>query len=256
MDSCNSAMAAIRPEGEILTASGWESVTSANLASSFTRFVIDELTALNGRAIAVCDLHAKLMDNALRTNMSATPIHKSNFNYPSVVIHKIGSREAQDLNRVPRTTAAKVLITVSISFNDLPNINEWKNWLTSNMPTDINNIEIVAHWNSASRTVLVSLPIQVWDYLRENPAYSFVSFMQGEVEVFRPSTPQYPVITTQSQSALTPKGKENVRPSGSGRNVGPPPPPSPIAPHMMALRPRPSSQNPPQSPAPGSSGRR
>lgn len=66
-------MAAIKVEGEMLTTSGWESIASANLASSFTRHLIDELDSLKGRSIAVCDLH----ENVSERHNEADGIHSN-----------------------------------------------------------------------------------------------------------------------------------------------------------------------------------
>ncbi len=183
MDSCFSGMSMIKPEGEILCATGWETTTPTTLNRSFTRFLIDEIQQVGGRAITASSLHANLLSRALSNNMSATPIHRTNGEYPSVLLHKIGSREAQQLVRMPQRQLAKVLITVSVSNNTLPSLKDWAEWLTTNMPTDINNVEIVANWNSASRTALVSVPIEIWDYLRDDPAYAFVSYVMDQVVI-------------------------------------------------------------------------
>lgn len=191
-------MAGIRPDGEMLTAFGWESQTSASLTSSITQIMIDEIKSLNGRALTAVNLHAIMLTNALKNNMIATPMHRHNLDYPSVLFHKIGSCEAQELVRAPRTSAVKVLITVSISNDVLTSSDAWSNWLTANMLTDIRDIEIVARWNAAaaSCTTLISVPIQLWAYLKDNPAYNFVSFILGEVQVpcLPPSQP--PPATT------------------------------------------------------------
>lgn len=181
MDSCNSAMAGIHPDGEILTAAGWESTASSAL--SFTRILIDEINSLNGRAFTASDLHSMMVTRAFQNKISATPIHKTDMSRPSVLFHKIGTREARELARAPQTNPAKVLITVSIEKYHLPNIHEWTKWLTDKMPTDLKDIEVVAHWTSSSGVALVSIPIQVWDYLRDDSAYSFISFLFGKVHI-------------------------------------------------------------------------
>ena len=214
MDSCNSAMAGIRPDGEILTAAGWESVTPASLTFSFTQILINEIKAQNGRAFAACDLHSNLMTNAITNNMRATPIHKTNLNHPSVLFHKIGSREARELIRAPQGSTARVLIAVSITRSTLPNVKEWKEWLSSNMPPGIRDIEIVAHWESSSRTSLVCVPVQVWDYLKDHPAYNFVSFVLGDVSIGLPPPPEPAPLAAQAQRAS--KAKENMPPGSPG----------------------------------------
>ena len=234
MDTYNSAMAEIRPDGEILTAAGWKPSTSANSAFRFTQILIDEIKALNGRAITACDLHANLLTNALKNNMDATPIHKANMNNSSVLIHKIGTREARDLIQAPLNNLARVLITVSIAANKIPNVNDWDKWLSAIMPTGIRDVEIIANWNSSSRTILVCIPIQIWDYLRDDPSYSFVSFILGDVNIGLPPPPEA------IQGRSTSKAKENVPPRGStGPNVGDRP--SSSGGPLLPIRPQPGA---------------
>ena len=127
-------MAGIEPDGEILAAAGWESGTPTNLTTCFTRHLIDEIRAKNGQAFTACELHANLMTNALKSNLRSTPIHRANLKYPSVLFHKIGTRRAGEVVRASQNAAARVLITVSVAQDRLPDVNEWRTWMTSNMP--------------------------------------------------------------------------------------------------------------------------
>ena len=183
-------MAGIRPDGEVLTATGWESTTSTSTATSFTRVLIDEIKTLNGRAFTACDLHSMMLTRAFKNNISATPIHKADIKCPSVLFHKIGTREAQELTRASLDDTAKVLIMVFIEKYQLLDIHQWIKWLTANLPTDLRDIEVVAHWTSSSGVTLVSVPVQVWDFLRNDPAYNFVSFVLGKMHIGLPSPPR------------------------------------------------------------------
>lgn len=185
-------MAGIHPDGEILTATGWESTTPASTATSFTRVMIDEIKSLNGRAFTASDLHSMMLTRAFLNQIPATPIHKADMSCPSVLFHKIGTREARELARASLTNSAKVLITVSIEKYHLANIDEWTKWFTANLPTDLRDVEVVAHWTSSSGVALVSVPIQVWNYLRDDSAYHFISFLLGKVHVGLPSPPPQP----------------------------------------------------------------
>ncbi len=212
MDSCNSAMAGIKADGEVLAAAGWESTTPVNMQQSFSRILIDEIQLQNGRSFTACELHASLMTGALVNNMGSTPIHKANVRHPSVLFHKIGTREAQQLVRATSTPAARVLITVSVASDVLPDHKQWKEWLTNHMPPHIRDIEIEAHWNGGSRTALVSIPIQLWDYLQNDPAYSYVSFVVGDVHPGYPSSEPAPLALRSQPAASL---KENIRPQSS-----------------------------------------
>jgi hypothetical protein len=205
-------MAGIKPDGEVLTAAGWESTTSANMQQSFSRILIDEIQLLNGRSFTACDLYASMMTRALINNIESTPIHKANVDHPSVLFHRIGTREAQQLVRATPTPAAKVLITVSVASDVLSNHDQWKEWLTKHMPPHIRDIEIEAFWNGGSGTALVSIPIQLWDYLQNDPAYNFVSFVLGDIHPGYPTSEPAP-LSLRSQPAAS--LKENIRPQSS-----------------------------------------
>lgn len=194
-----------------------------------------------------------MFQNDITRQMESTPIYGANREHPSILIHRIGSREAQQLVRAPRTTAAKVSMTVSVSSDALPSVDAWKNWLTSNMPNDIKDVEIVGHWRSSSRTVLVAVPIQIWHYIKDHPAYNFVSFLLGEVQIFKPTAPPLSFGSGPSPSAPPPRwGKERRTCGQRPRRETWAPPPSSPPPHMLALRQQPSSSNRKQ-PGPGSS---
>lgn len=249
MDSCNSAMAGIHPHGEILTASGWESTTPAAAASSFTRVLIDEIRSLNGRSFTASDLHSMIMTWAFSNNISATPIHKANVKCPSVLIHKVGTQEARKLARASLNNTAKVLITVSIEKCSVPDVDEWGEWLTAHMPPDFRDIEIVAHWTSSSSavTLLVSVPVQVWTFLQDHPAYSFVSFVHGKVHHGLPPPPQPSASTVQQQGADL--RKENIPPQSlPARPAG-----QPSSPFTAHLRPRTQLEDQQKQGRPGSS---
>jgi hypothetical protein len=125
MDSCSSAMAGIGAVGEVLVAAGWEGTTPASPSSSFTKILIDEINAFAGCSFTASQLYQNLMSNAVRNNMAATPIHKANLDIPSVLVHKIGTREAQSLIRQPQRNPVKVLITVALAGSKIPNKDDW-----------------------------------------------------------------------------------------------------------------------------------
>ena len=71
LDSCNAAMAGIKAHGEILAASGWETITPVWLRRIITRFLIDEFTQAEERAFTASQLHPRLMGNNIIRNMTA-----------------------------------------------------------------------------------------------------------------------------------------------------------------------------------------
>lgn len=55
----------------------------------------------------------------------------------------------------------------------------WCNWVRS-APDGIKDISVQGIYKSLSTLVLISIPVVVWDILPDNPAYSFVGFVQSE----------------------------------------------------------------------------
>lgn len=183
LDSCNAAMAGIKGHSEVLTASGWETTTSASLNQSFTRFLIDEFTAANGRALTAAQLHSRLMGNEIVRNMSATPIHVAHPDgKPSVLFHKILGRDARDNQLMPQEIAGKVVLKVSVlGRGSIPNAGEWAEWLSTNMPPDIRDIELLDQYESTSVCLLVAVPVVLWDYLPPRAGYEYVSRYWGPI---------------------------------------------------------------------------
>lgn len=196
-------MAGIRPDGEILTAGGRESVISAGSESGLTSMLIEEIVGQNGRPFTACDLHANLLTKALRQNINLAPIHKApaDFTHPSVLFHKIQSHEVQEPARPLRSSTARVLMTVSIRASTLPLVDDWKKWLSRNIPPDVNIIEFMAHWEESTRIILVSIPIHVWNYIKDDPGYSFVSFIMGDMNIRHPFHPESMPLEIQNSPA-------------------------------------------------------
>ncbi|KAK2593844.1 hypothetical protein QQS21_008459 [Conoideocrella luteorostrata] len=60
--------------------------------------------------------------------------------------------------------------------NSVPKLTQWAEWLKSNLPQYIGEIDIVANWKTGSATVIFVLPIEIWLALPDNGACSFVSY--------------------------------------------------------------------------------
>jgi hypothetical protein len=228
LDSCNAAMADIKAHGEILTASGWETTTPASLHQSFTKFLIDEFTQANGRVFTASQLHARLMGNAIIRNMQATPIHIAHPDEKeSIQFHKILEREARNLQLMPQEVGGKVLIKVSVvGRGGIPNARQWEEWLSTNMPPNLQKIEILDKYESTSMVVLVVLPVVLWNYLPSREAYKYVSRYWGPFRpdddqpgagkqqglVLRPGNiPRPTEVKPGSAAPSSSKGKENIR---------------------------------------------
>lgn len=206
LDSCNAAMASIQAHGEILAASGWETWTT------FTKFLNDEFTDANGRAFTASQLHASMMGNAIVKNIGATPIHRANPDgKPSVLFHKILGREAGNLQLMPQETAGKVVIKVSVvDRGNIPTARQWENWLSTNMPPDLQDIEILDMYESTSVSVLIAVPVVLWNYLEDRQGYQYIDRYWGP---FSPNV-------SQGQSGSSQQAAMTMRAGNIPRQIG------------------------------------
>lgn len=190
MDSCDAAMTDIKAHSEILTATGWENTTPILLnKKTFTRSLIDEFTRADGRAFTASQLHSRLMGNKMiiqNVTTAATPIHMAHpYHKPSVLFHKIlGNDRAENIQLMPQDVIGKVLIKISVlNRNSVPNddVAQWAEWLSTNMPTDLQNIEILHIYESSSTAVcvLVAVPVVLWNHLPPRPGYEYVGRYWG-----------------------------------------------------------------------------
>jgi hypothetical protein len=82
------------------------------------------------------------------------------------------------------------------------------------MPTGVRDVEIVAHWPSRSNTVLVAIPATLWSYLKDDPAYCFVDFAFGDIQLIGKSAASQGLAMRLPSAA---GGVENVRPGSSSQ---------------------------------------
>jgi len=54
----------------------------------------------------------------------------------------------------------------------LPDAAAWTTWLTTNLPLDLQNIELKYGSESMSQLLVVSMPIDIWSYLPKHLGYS------------------------------------------------------------------------------------
>jgi len=144
--------------------------------------MIDELREVNGTSITMVELHARMLNRAERAKVEGMPIYyvgpKEN---PSVLLHKLPIAVSKHGTQSPNNT--RVLITVSISGSGtIPDASGWTDWLSTNMPPRFQDIEIDHEFHGHNPLVLLSIPIEIWSCLTEDPAYAFVGFNTSEAE--------------------------------------------------------------------------
>jgi hypothetical protein len=80
----------------------------------------------------------------------------------------------------PEPDCPRVLLAVSLKDDTtVPDISQWIQWLTTEAPFDIRNVDIKIEsaYHSHSTLMLVNVPATVWSHLPNNSSYRFVGFV-------------------------------------------------------------------------------
>jgi hypothetical protein len=101
----------------------------------------------------------------------------------------------------------------NISPNDVTNL---KKWLLTQVPNNVRGLEIKLEglWKTTSSTLLLSLPVEIWTQLRDDPAYNYVETVNSPNLLLG----EAPAVQSPAPLALRPApGPENTKPGfGSG----------------------------------------
>lgn len=74
----------------------------------------------------------------------------------------------------------RVLLAVSLRADaGVPDVERWANWFSIDVPYEVQGITVrlEAAYRSHSTLILVSLPVNVWNHLRDTSAYRFIGFV-------------------------------------------------------------------------------
>ncbi|KAK0106317.1 hypothetical protein ONS96_003955 [Cadophora gregata f. sp. sojae] len=114
---------------------------------------------------------------------SSTPIHRSTGSvgpssprmYSSANEHaRKRKRPVDEVNQYPQ-----VLLSIRLDKHEL-DIEAWKECLLRQLPPEAKDIKIEGVFGSFSTLLLLRVPLEIWDLLPENRAYSFVGFVTTE----------------------------------------------------------------------------
>jgi len=164
-------MVSVQGETEVLGACGWGQTTG-----SFTQVLIDQLKSYNGSPVSLVQLYAETMHHALTSNIGTNPVHIPHIDgRPSIILHKPFPGSTRTLQASSTISPVGVLIKVDITGDDtVPDSEVWAKWLTTNMPPDLQRIEIQLVLSSSSSIMIVSLPTTIWSYLSYKPGYTYI----------------------------------------------------------------------------------
>lgn len=192
-DTCFAATAAVYDWPEVLAATSWGDIAGAQLDTSFTRMLIDELKSLNGAPCSIAHVYSSIHRNATVNKIERGPVHIAKKGKDSIILapfrgpkrRKLEPSEARR-QRIDILQASENRVLISIHLQDnitVPDLEQWKNWLTTNIPSRIlsSDITIEAVFEGASSIALITLPLEVWTMLpADEEAYNFISFVKSK----------------------------------------------------------------------------
>lgn len=233
-DCCSSGEAATYDGPEVVAAATWDAIAGATLNTSFTRVLIDELKALGGAAQTVAGIFAAMFRKTSQNQIDSPPVHILKSGADSITLAKLpGSpqKKAESFAESFETRKRKgkfplsenrVLISVQLQDDvTFPNIEQWKKWLTTNVPSGIFDVEItIESLFRGSGVVLVTVPLEVWTTLPANEdAYTFVAHVTSN-NVLPNFSSSLPSTSTMPQQSHAPTGSENQPFSSQGKRQG------------------------------------
>ena len=165
LDSCDSGLAGLKDKVELLGASGWGAVASADPSKSFTRMLVDCLQAHGGKEVTAAQIISWITYKCQLALRTAQPIHRraEDENEPSAIFHKIVPVGSPQPREAAGGDRAQILMKITLQdASTIPNARQWKNWLIQNIPPNIKSIEIRDAWQTASVAVQVVIPFEIW----------------------------------------------------------------------------------------------
>ena len=206
---------------ELLAACGGESETPGVCNLSFTSVLLQELQAFGRTPFTVAMLYARLVTvkDKLKGTPIYVPLSEHGTNsitiapmlkscpsahrregtdqsaFASSDIAGVSPDENRPLYQSPPASASapsfaplpptkqetRVLLSVSVTEDIGHNIAQWVHWLTTGVPWDVTNVDVIIEgiFKSHSTLVLVSIPINAWTQLAETAAYQFIGFVRS-----------------------------------------------------------------------------
>jgi hypothetical protein len=152
LNTCFAASAAIYNRPEVLAAVSQGDVATANLQTSFTRILINKLKALDSAICIVACIYSLTHQNATANNLERGPVHSPKRSKESIVLAKLhGPKQrkpdsyATTKRKIDALGSSEHRVFITINLQDsihVPDLEEWKNWLTTNVPSHILSSDI------------------------------------------------------------------------------------------------------------------
>ena len=222
LDCCYAASADRRSvDGtiEILAACGRETKTAGISNWSFTSRLTEVLQDSREKPLTVAMLHAKLVNYRAAEGskkLLSTPVHSimsgkdkasirlssmalfgelpGSSSPPALTVSDLSQQSSLSsspgsLGSHPSST--RILVAVCLK-DRVQDVNEWLEWLTTHMPTDVTNLKLITPeclWESHSTLGLISMPVAVWDLFPHTTAYHCLGFVTTNNLLFKGLAP-------------------------------------------------------------------
>jgi hypothetical protein len=204
---------------EVLAATSMTEIAASSSSSCFTNALIKELRRASSQAGTVANLHGQMMRNRKMHNLEYTPFYAERRAKPSIILRRLGDTAKAQLPTIAQD-APRILITAHVDGDvGMKDVAEFRKWLLTQVPGKVKGLEVKVEglWKTNSSIYLLSLPVEIWTQLPDNPAYHYVGIVNSPNLLLTEPNPQSP-----APLALRPgPGPENTKPvfgfgSGSG----------------------------------------
>ncbi|KAL8867630.1 MAG: hypothetical protein Q9174_005535 [Haloplaca sp. 1 TL-2023] len=187
---CYATISAVdKKDNEYLVAAGMETTGSSSLVHCFTNRLVDVLDFQAGAAIAVSQIHAKMIAgmNASQTLLEASPVHIGATTKKTIVLERLVKVPSQvkQLQYADTRGSGKVLVSVKLrGQSTIRNVQEFQKWLVEHIPKEVASVKVEAVFeaNSNSSICYFTLPIEVWGSLVGKEGFQLVDYVNSHNE--------------------------------------------------------------------------
>ncbi|KAL2137331.1 hypothetical protein VTI74DRAFT_3271 [Chaetomium olivicolor] len=122
----------------------------------------------------------------------------------------------------PNEDEPHVLISLALEDDQRLDLNDWETWLAA-FPAIAKYVKIQGVFKSHSTLLLLSLPVMVWDFLPDDPACSFVSFIRSNnlLRAQKSSPEPAAQVPVTSEAPVSSSGRDDAESYLSGTTYGP-----------------------------------
>jgi len=214
MDCCY-ATEAVDGNAEVLSATSTVDKAGGDPDACFTKTLVEELRRASSNVTTVVSLHAEMVRNRDATKLYYTPVYTQRQGKPSITLQKLrpSGPHGNHLQPSIKADGPRILLTAHVADNvRKQDLDTLKGWILTQVPTFVTGIDVTVEgvWAAESTLMLFSVPIEIWNRIRDHAAWSYVGTVNSTNKLLGPpaSAPAQNILATRP-----PSGGENVRPT-------------------------------------------